>query len=765
VGGNRLEFSSDGKLLVVGGFGGFRFFDLASGKETGQITAGPARGDVFAVSADGKLLASGGRGFGRKNPVVVSEVKTGKQIATLEPSHTGQIGLALSSDGKWLAVWGTAWFTGRENRDEQMKIARTVELYNPTTGKSVKKVLVDENDSLGCAAFSPDKKTLALATAAGSIQLWDIAAGKKLQVWRGPAQMVRSASLTFSPDGKMLVVGNRHGESAPLVWDVVNGWRLRQGRAPRCQFQGVGFPGKGRILAWGTRFQTLVVWELTSGKQFTPTVGHLSSVTGLAFRRDGRIRSAGGDSQVIEWDQSGKLLRRLPEPRLDPNDFRRFQPSGHEDAVFSPDGNYLALSGRFGQNCAVRDVQAGEEVFSVPRNFSPTPVLPAFSPDGKLLALPTTDQKRSTTVLVVRVDSGAEAHSCALGAASPTALAFSPTGKRLAVVSGGQFGRGPSDVRLWRLDGKGEDADFKPAALPAAFGNRAALSFAPDGNLLAVADAQGTVHLLNARTGNPVEQLSTGQTISRGPLFSPDGRSVAVTITRRDGSGETLTLWETGSGKKRWSVELPALTTALAFAPSGRVLATGHTDSSALLWDVSGRLTERGPVDATKIEGLWKELAGDADKAFAAQRRLAAAGERGVARLRLRLRPATGKPLDEATLARLVKQLDDDEFEVRQKAFDALVAQGRAAEGQLRKALENKPSVEVKKRANDLLARLERHTASAEENQAGRAVEVLEWLDSPAARKLLDELARGRADAVMTRQAKAALARLRLARP
>src|SRR5262249_25019535 len=127
--------------------------------------------------------------------------------------------------------------------------------------------------------------------------------------------------------------------------------------------------------------------------------------------------------------------------------------------------------------------------------------------------------------------------------------------------------------------------------------------------------------------------------------------------------------------------------------------------------------------------------------------------------LRRHVRPAAGKPPDDAILARLVKQLDD-EFEVRVKAFAALAAHGKAAEPILHKALKNKPSLEVSMRVSKLLARLEWQGLTAEERQSVLAVEVLEWLGSPAARKLLKELARGRAGAAVTCEARAALARL-----
>jgi WD40 repeat protein len=732
-GSNGSQFTPDGKELIdcCSATLSFDFHDLSTGKKTRHIDTG-IRNAVFALSADTRLLATSSKpGFGRKSPVLVFEVKTGKQLSQLEPGYTEQLELALSPDGKWLAAWGA----GGDNRAERMRIARTIELYDPTPGKLIKKIDAGDNETVSGVAFSRDKKTLALATLTGAVQLHDIAAGKRLKSWRA-TKTGENVYLDFSPDGKTLIVGNR-SDTPPSAWDVASGRRLRQADSPPCRFLGVGFPGKGQVLAWGIRFETLIVWDLITGKQFTPTDSHLAPVDALVFHGEERIRTAGSDQRILEWDPTGKLVRQIAQPHV------------RWEYVFSPRGRSRVL----------RDVRTGKDLCTVPllwRQGFAQPG-PAFSTDGKLLACVSTNQEHNAVLLVLRADTGARVLSRDFGQSSLMALAFDPTGKRLGVVSGPSASR-DCCVRLWRLDGKGEDPDFWPFNLQAPTCVETTLSFSPDGAQLAVRDEQG-VHLLSARTGKQLKSFR-GERVSLGPIFAPDNRSVAV-VTDHNGDRPALALWETSSGKKRWSVELPSRATALAFSPSGQVLATGHADSTALLWDVSGRLTERAVNDADKVSELWKELAsGDAEKAFAAQRRLVASGDRGVAGLGRHVRPAGGKALDSASLAQLVKQLDADEFRVRAKAFDALAAQGKAAEMFLRKSLENKPSLEVSMRIKKLLARLEGQSLTDQERQSARAVEVLEWLGSPAARQLLRKLADGRAGAAVTGEAQAALARL-----
>jgi hypothetical protein len=103
----------------------------------------------------------------------------------------------------------------------------------------------------------------------------------------------------------------------------------------------------------------------------------------------------------------------------------------------------------------------------------------------------------------------------------------------------------------------------------------------------------------------------------------------------------------------------------------------------------------------------------------------------------------------------LLADLDNDRFEVRERASEEFKALGDGVEVQLRKFLASKPSPEAKWRAEDILGVL----ADAR-LQSQRAVEVLERLDTAAARDVLRELAEGYAEANLTRDVKSVLRRI-----
>jgi hypothetical protein len=110
--------------------------------------------------------------------------------------------------------------------------------------------------------------------------------------------------------------------------------------------------------------------------------------------------------------------------------------------------------------------------------------------------------------------------------------------------------------------------------------------------------------------------------------------------------------------------------------------------------------------------------------------------------------------VDERRLARLVADLDSDQFAERDQARAELEKLGESARAALRRALDGKPSAEVRRRVEALLDKLDEPKLSPERLRAVRALEALEQLATPDARRLVEELAGGAPEAWLTREAK-----------
>ena len=161
-----------------------------------------------------------------------------------------------------------------------------------------------------------------------------------------------------------------------------------------------------------------------------------------------------------------------------------------------------------------------------------------------------------------------------------------------------------------------------------------------------------------------------------------------------------------------------------------------------------------------ELDELWAALdSADGRDAFRALSRLLAIPADAVALVKKNLEPVKGQGADGMKIAQLVADLDHNRFNKRDEARKQLEALGSAAEAELKKGLADKPSVEKKKRMQELLDKLRTVGIKPELVRPLRAIEVLERIGTPEARQVLEALGRGAPEATLTREAKAALER------
>jgi hypothetical protein len=124
--------------------------------------------------------------------------------------------------------------------------------------------------------------------------------------------------LSFSPDGKLLAVGDR--SLAVRVWDVVNEKQRLSLQAPRQSGQGVrlnapAFSPDGTLVAAAGEDYTVRLWDAGTGEQVHVFRGHRGWIWHLAFSPDGAaLLSGSDDGTALLWDVAGRGLRLAADP-------------------------------------------------------------------------------------------------------------------------------------------------------------------------------------------------------------------------------------------------------------------------------------------------------------------------------------------------------------------------------------------------------------------------------------------------------------------
>jgi WD40 repeat protein len=724
--------SANGRTVAIASKGegaegsSVRIWDVESGREAPALAI-PEAVAGMALTRDGGVLATSGKSGG----IRLWDLRSRSELRRCGGKAAPQM-LAFSQDGKTVAG------------------DQSGEVYLWDTGSGRKLRQFTGGGSLPWAiAFAPTGRVLAVpgpkddSSTDGAVRLWDPSTGKELR--RIPTGTAVHA-LAFTPDGDTLATARRVEHSSYVgargvvhLWDAATGReRLRlEDHLP--DVRALAFSADGRLLATGAE-GVLGLWDAKDGTSRVPAAGHEGAVWKVAFAPDGRTLATGSlDGSIGIWDAAtGRLVRRFGSA-----DRQRVW-----SIAFSPDGRALASYSHDG-SVRLWDPSTGAEIRRIAGQDGPGGWV-AFSPDGRTLAA-----GGETGSLRLRdVVSDKERAVFSDPAGQLFFAGFSPDGKLLARL---RWGMGERSVIL-TLENLATGRPARKWALP----EYGFVAFAPDGRTVAVvghgmkSDKERLLYLQDVTTGGERQVPLPPQRRGASVGFSPDGRTIAWGTV--DGQ---VYLWETASEKVRARLEGHRdRVMGLAFSPDGRTLATGSDDTTGLLWDVLAPAVGGGQkLTPAQLREAWAALA-DADgaKAFAAVGTLATHPDESVPFLRGEMREAPKS--DTARRDRLIADLDNDAFAVREAASRELGRMGESAADALRSALERGPSPEVRRRVQALLEKQQRHDLPPEQLRQVRAVEVLEYAGSEGAKELLAELARGAPEARLTREAKASLARM-----
>ena len=616
---NLMRFSPDGTHLAVGTDVGVWLYDVPDGKETALFTGHTGQINALAFSTDGKVLVSGGF----NNPIIrLWDLETDSKLSTFTlPKRQGSVSaLTFDEDNTKLIVMDTF---------------RDITYWEISTGRKLADINTEH--SYETVTFSQDGRTFATGDEAGKIRLWD-ATGLQQATLAGHSSLFAGDnffagfiteifklpedrdiwSLAFSPDGKMLASGSL--DETVQLWNTERRSKRGTLKGHKSWVTAVAFSPDGKIVASGDVNKVIKLWNVNTRRERATLTGHTNGISTVTFSPDGKTLASGSyDGTIRFWNaKTGQEM----------STFATGYVKSVKVVAFSENGTTLA-SAAFNGTVKIWSLTTGLELTTFTAGQSDVAAAVALSPDathfasqgskGRIAFDPFSfgsrgaGQEGHNSIQLWDLNTGAEIPGH-WSVDRTNALAFSPDNAILACG-------GLKEIRAWNIKTGVEMFHFNTERH--SFGRKLMFSsngdiftanarhrgtriwdittqhditppnvndvrtstLSPDGALLATANREG-IYLWQLDPAADEPQVIHGNLRGLRNLltFSPDG--TILIGSGMEGWNVLIKLWDVETGN-----QLAILTghtdniTTLVFSHDGKTLASGSEDGTVLLWD------------------------------------------------------------------------------------------------------------------------------------------------------------------------------------
>ena len=570
---NDVGFSPDGSMLATtGDDGALKVWDPRSGDLLWQATE---TGRVWGPSFDerGRTLSAAWEDEG---VVRVFDTSDGRLESTIEVSAPPFM-TTLSPNGSTVAVSSGG--------------SLEVGVYD-VASQRLRFELRGHHWPVNDVSWSPDGRWIATAGNDSSARIWAARDGRS--TFELIAHSGGVSSVDWSPDGARLLTGSFDGTAK--VWHVGEGGAREllslSGQQTRSGVVAVFSPDGNDVMTGAADISAVKIWDVSidGNSELANFRTDAFAPVDVDLLPGGRVVAPSHRGSASIWDV-GDGAR---VGRVGPGQGSPFPVT---EVVNSPDGKLSATARHFANIVDVWDLEAGARSFDVEVDGEVVAV--DWGAGGDLLAVAT----GSRTTIVDR--SGREVAVLAEDQVENTDAVFSGDGTLLA-TSGGQFTRPDSwRVTIWDVE---EERTIE--RIPQAAGAQA-LAFHPTDPLVAVAHGDGTIDVVDVRSGASRVTIAGNSGPVWGLTFSPDGARLATA-----GDDGTVRVFDATSGVRLLVLQAHDLiVTGISFAEDGKWLASASPDGVVRVWaldldelvEIAGRNVTRELSDEECLQYLHVE--------------------------------------------------------------------------------------------------------------------------------------------------------------
>ena len=623
---NDVAFSPDGQYFAVGSWIGLWLYELPTLSPIALCDT--ARGVISAVafSADSRWIVT----YTFVENLKVWDVQSGTCVTQIEiPNKQHCPRPVFSQDGQRITA-------ASHERDGK------IYTWCARTGAQLNATEIGETYGIYPFLFSQDRNLLSgrkrsTDSDPESILVWHVETGEQIACFTGYSEGYsdRMNNLCFSPDGKYLTAGSADGTIR--IWDIESGqlatthtdsgdaqmfphysqedgliaaaiskrevevWHIdRDEKIDTFEHRGDSWhvcfseDGAQLLVANPSEIQIWTKGKNSDAHTLSTLHGHIPTMDTLVFSADEKTLAAGfWSDNVLLWDVASKRSYRPANERL---------PGTSHNVYRSPGGKIISINGS-GNNLNMQEVGEREPIVELIGPEGGLGRAKAFAPTGHRIASVDKDNNIHIWERTGPLNSGQgsgswEKHTTIINdeeftyglVHSPTGLAFSPDGKRLASISRSQDWK----ACLWDVDSGKQLSELPLTPLPSRTytycGDDTGIAFSPRGDIIA-GGKWGEIVLWDATDGKTLMTLTQPEESQRAITlcFSPCGEYLASGAWwQPDLQKVPIRLWEVATGKNIatfWghTTDVQCFT----FSSDNTVLVSGGHDGAIYFWDLT----------------------------------------------------------------------------------------------------------------------------------------------------------------------------------